>query len=540
MAVCTTYDVYLERIVQEDGFKKVYDVMAIKLERLKDEMEALCASAGLPHGQEPAVDALCASNVSKHRSEDTGHSAQEGRTTLRACADNSGSATHAVQAEQDVSDTRTAVDKHTSAARVSARDPGKQTMSKPRNISRALLTGAGQLAFGDFVSNSFKDKTYKGGTVLHGSVSPIPAFNLAIDGLEEIEEGEHHGTGPLPGQKRAHIGSESDTDEDESEESVSSMDEDDEDEDGDVTAVRSVYSCGKAKPSRGKKKDDSNRKKKRSKGDPNGKKCTSSSRYKRPSRPKKPLLGLVHAQNAGNFRANTAKCMSLVSAIIRRTRTVVRTVDSKDFDNETRKPALGNLAMHTNQIHADKIAEGLMASGEAGQGDGAGAGSVAGPSHRFTLASARIMDKFLKEGKLHPKTEPTRKGFLTLFAACIIEEDLPWTTGEAPGLHRLFEYLNAKFVLPSDTTVHNQLGRLFADMHGEVVKELTIGLAFEAVKSKIAYSTDTWSTPQMVFSFAGTISNFIDDNWALIEHLIDMHPLGDDETFIFPFYFLYY
>lgn len=40
------------------------------------------------------------------------------------------------------------------------------------------------------------------------------------------------------------------------------MDEDDNDEDGDVTAARSVYSRGKAKPSRGKNKDDSNGKKK--------------------------------------------------------------------------------------------------------------------------------------------------------------------------------------------------------------------------------------------------------------------------------------
>lgn len=89
-------------------------------------------------------------------------------------------------------------------------------MSKPRKVSRALLTGAGQLAFGGaycarasrkqrsnfgfciFVSNSSKYKTYKGGAVLHGSVSPVPAFSLASDGLEEIEEGERHGTGPLP------------------------------------------------------------------------------------------------------------------------------------------------------------------------------------------------------------------------------------------------------------------------------------------------------------------------------------------------------
>lgn len=63
------------------------------------------------------------------------------------------------------------------------------------------------------------------------------------------------------------------------------MDEDDNDEDGDVTAARSVYSRGKAKPSRGKNKDDSVEQ--RSKDDTNGKKRVFGSRYKRPSRPKK-------------------------------------------------------------------------------------------------------------------------------------------------------------------------------------------------------------------------------------------------------------
>lgn len=57
-------------------------------------------SAGLPHVQKPAVDALRASNVAENRSEDTGLSAQEGRTMLRACTDTSGSTTHAVQTER--------------------------------------------------------------------------------------------------------------------------------------------------------------------------------------------------------------------------------------------------------------------------------------------------------------------------------------------------------------------------------------------------------------------------------------------------------
>jgi len=33
----------------------------------------------------------------------------------------------------------------------------------------------------------------------------------------------------------------------------------------------------------------------------------------------------------------------------------------------------------------------------------------------------------------------------------------------------------------------------------------------------------------MVFSFAGTIAHFIDDNWNLIERPVDFHHMGDKE-----------
>ena len=51
----------------------------------------------------------------------------------------------------------------------------------------------------------------------------------------------------------------------------------------------------------------------------------------------------------------------------------------------------------------------------------------------------------------------------------------------------------------------------------------------KAVKSKIAYSTDTWTTQQMIYTFAGTIASFIDDDWQLVERLIDFRHLLDDE-----------
>jgi hypothetical protein len=33
----------------------------------------------------------------------------------------------------------------------------------------------------------------------------------------------------------------------------------------------------------------------------------------------------------------------------------------------------------------------------------------------------------------------------------------------------------------------------------------------------------------MIFSFAGTITHFINDDWELIERLVDFHHMGDKE-----------
>ena len=52
---------------------------------------------------------------------------------------------------------------------------------------------------------------------------------------------------------------------------------------------------------------------------------------------------------------------------------------------------------------------------------------------------------------------------------------------------------------------------------------------FQAVKSKIAYATNTWTTPQMVYTFAGSIGCFINDDWEIIERVIDFKPLEDKE-----------
>ncbi|KAJ3723882.1 hypothetical protein C8R42DRAFT_559655, partial [Lentinula raphanica] len=105
------------------------------------------------------------------------------------------------------------------------------------------------------------------------------------------------------------------------------------------------------------------------------------------------------------------------------------------------------------------------------------------------------------------------KGFYQMFSAWVFEEGLPFTTGESPALRRLFEYLHVAFTPPTDTTVRRTLNTI------------TQTLQQKSVPCKIAYSYDSWTTRQMVFSFAGILAHWIDDDWNLVERLVDFQHL---------------
>ena len=93
-------------------------------------------------------------------------------------------------------------------------------------------------------------------------------------------------------------------------------------------------------------------------------------------------------------------------------------------------------------------------------------------------ASVKLMADFLKEGKLNPEHVPMQKGYLKVFAAWVTEDDLPFTTGESPGLQHVFEYLKIRFTLPSNTTVRNQITRIFVEMRDRVKAEMKVCTSF--------------------------------------------------------------
>jgi hypothetical protein len=134
------------------------------------------------------------------------------------------------------------------------------------------------------------------------------------------------------------------------------------------------------------------------------------------------------------------------------------------FEDETHKPNLGNLGTHTKEKHPEAIA-----SEEVPPAD-----RPAKVNHGYNDASTALMAEYLEEGRLNPTIEPDETGFRRYFTAWIIDQDLPFTTGEAALLHNLFKYLCIKFHLPSNTTVCNMLEELHNNLHSTIIKESTV------------------------------------------------------------------
>jgi len=141
---------------------------------------------------------------------------------------------------------------------------------------------------------------------------------------------------------------------------------------------------------------------------------------------------------------------------------------------EPKLPKLQSLAGHAADCKGKKTAK----AGDSGPTS----------EEKFNLKkSAELMEVFLKQGELNPEVTATYAGFLRIFAAWIIDESLPWTTGEAPTLQMLFKYLKVIYALPSDTTVRNQLVRIFEELHGKVVHEFAVSDIENAHETNLTY-----------------------------------------------------
>lgn len=177
---------------------------------------------------------------------------------------------------------------------------------------------------------------------------------------------------------------------------------------------------------------------------------------------------------AGRFSMSNLLVTLLISI-----RTFPRTKGVKSWEKETHRPVIGNLATHSKK-HEEKIASATSSEPP-----------TVHSSHGFTAASAKLMEGYLKEGALNPRLVPSQSGFLKMFAAWLLEDDLAWTTSEPPGLGCLFKYMQVNFKLPSDTTVRNTVAQICQDLHKNIVEELVVSSLcshFECGFTNVLYS----------------------------------------------------
>jgi hypothetical protein len=184
-------------------------------------------------------------------------------------------------------------------------------------------------------------------------------------------------------------------------------------------------------------------------------------------------LGPTPTKNKQGHRRWSWKCK-----YCRCSRTVARSIDGPKvkFEDESPQPGLQNLATHTSSCKARKAAEQKAANKKVSLDEltDEEAENLVKNSGFKLEASAKLMARYMEEGQINPETVPTQKGFYRIFAAWILDESLPWTTGEAPTLRALFKYLKVHFLLPSDTTVRNYLAHIFNELHQTVVRELAV------------------------------------------------------------------
>jgi hypothetical protein len=152
--------------------------------------------------------------------------------------------------------------------------------------------------------------------------------------------------------------------------------------------------------------------------------------------------------------------------------TIERSQDVASYDQErVSSTSLSNLSKHVRMQHSkqwEAAKNGAHVVDETG-------GVVKAYNNGIGIDSPKMMQEMVRQGLLNPMVPITQNGFNRHFAAWLVEDNLPWTTGESPGLRRVFWYIKCKLELPSDTTVRQHVTLLYVELLRSVVNELTVG-----------------------------------------------------------------
>ncbi|KAJ7453226.1 hypothetical protein FB451DRAFT_1373925 [Mycena latifolia] len=184
------------------------------------------------------------------------------------------------------------------------------------------------------------------------------------------------------------------------------------------------------------------------------------------------------------------------------TRTVGR---DEDFDDEPKQPALGNLSTHLKDHGGPSIPiPGATPLGE---------------TRGISAASAKIMEDFLREGKLNPAVNPTQKGFLTVFSAWILEADDP----EVVDYYLPNKDLPFHYDPEEDPNLHDLESEQFPAVDADDEEEVEAEVMTELVEELVSLSPLQTAIDQWVFEREALRPLLLkDDQWKMLFGLGDI------------------
>lgn len=126
----------------------------------------------------------------------------------------------------------------------------------------------------------------------------------------------------------------------------------------------------------------------------------------------------------------------------------------------------------------------------------------------------------------------------------IIEDDLPYSFEEKPGIQKCFSYILPKgYPIPKHQTVRHDLDLLHSEMnscislilsvncHGTDSHNLTDFVLVQQVQASFfKFSSDLWMSKNSVYAFIGSVVYWIDHEWKLYECPLELLPLDGDHS----------
>ncbi|KAF7378021.1 Reverse transcriptase-RNase H-integrase [Mycena sanguinolenta] len=213
-------------------------------------------------------------------------------------------------------------------------------------------------------------------------------------------------------------------------------------------------------------------------------------------------------------------------------RTSPRSAGIAKFEDETQKIKLpSNFTGHADSCNSRPSAQSWANFQEAEARARKGLPPLLDAAVPASVEAQRgMMQAFIQQGIDHPAKKVTQRSYRKYLLQAIVRDDLAFRVTENEGMLDLLTH-----ILPPKLRArvsHQTVARDLKVLHQALDKKLEnmIKASLLNNKSKISIATDLGTTKNMVHAFCGVTVTFIDDDWVLQEHVLDLIPLHGDHS----------